>query len=242
MLVVVVVIAGLFLFARIGSKVAHRMFKRFTALDAGARVLGEKLLSIAIWTFAVLVGIDILGIDLTALAVFSGAFGLAVGGSNYRLVTGAALTTPLSTSTARLFLDVFIPGNQPNPSWLGAVQVFASCPSVALNNEYVGQVELTGKPTNAFSTLTFTVPATVRSACRRLSNMTSPSARLLRSISCERAPGSRGGGAPSIGFARFTLSAMWAARFPKRSRPTKPCGFITRKNWLIVLGRLTTFS
>ncbi len=78
-LVVVVVIVGLFLFARIGSKIAHRMFKRFTALDAGARVLGEKLLSILIWTFAILVGTDILGIDLTALTVFSGAFGLAVG-------------------------------------------------------------------------------------------------------------------------------------------------------------------
>jgi len=78
-LVVVVVIVALFLFARIGSKVAHRLFKRFTALDAGARVLGEKLLSIVIWTFAILVGVDILGIDLTALTVFSGAFGLAVG-------------------------------------------------------------------------------------------------------------------------------------------------------------------
>ena len=78
-LVIVVVIVGLYLFARIGTKIAHRLFKRFTALDAGARVLAEKLLSIAIWTFAVLVGIDVLGIDLTALTVFSGAFGLAVG-------------------------------------------------------------------------------------------------------------------------------------------------------------------
>ena len=78
-LVVIVVLAGLFLFARIGSKIAHRLVRRLTALDPGARVLGEKLLSIAIWTFAILVGIDLLGIDLTALAVFSGAFGLAVG-------------------------------------------------------------------------------------------------------------------------------------------------------------------
>jgi small-conductance mechanosensitive channel len=77
-LVVVVVIVGLFLFARIGSRIAHRLFK-LTALDAGRRELGEKLLSIVIWTFAILVGVDILGIDLTALAVFSGAFGLAIG-------------------------------------------------------------------------------------------------------------------------------------------------------------------
>jgi small-conductance mechanosensitive channel len=78
LLVVVVVIVGLFLFARIGAKIAHRLFK-LTALDAGRRLLGEKLLSIVIWTFAILIGVDILGIDLTALAVFSGAFGLAVG-------------------------------------------------------------------------------------------------------------------------------------------------------------------
>jgi small-conductance mechanosensitive channel len=78
-LVVLVVIVGLFLFARIGSKIGNRLFRRLTGLDPGARVLGEKLLSIAIWTFAILVGVDILGIDLTALTVFSGAFGLAVG-------------------------------------------------------------------------------------------------------------------------------------------------------------------
>jgi small-conductance mechanosensitive channel len=78
-LVVLVVIVGLYLFARIGSKVAHRLFKRLTRLDAGRRLLGEKLLSIAIWAFAIMVGIDVLGIDLTALTVFSGAFGLAVG-------------------------------------------------------------------------------------------------------------------------------------------------------------------
>src|SRR4029079_15823313 len=41
--------------------------------------LTEKLVGIAIWAVAILVGIDILGIDLTALTVFSGAFGLAIG-------------------------------------------------------------------------------------------------------------------------------------------------------------------
>ena len=51
-----------------------------------------------------------------------------------------------------------------NPFWLGAVQMSASCPSVALNNVFLGQVELTGKPTNAFSTLSFPVPANVRTA------------------------------------------------------------------------------
>src|SRR5690606_1414723 len=54
-------------------------FARITGLDPARRLLGEKLLSIVIWTLAILVGIDVLGVDLTALAVFSGAFGLALG-------------------------------------------------------------------------------------------------------------------------------------------------------------------
>jgi small-conductance mechanosensitive channel len=50
-----------------------------TRLDPTQQVLGGKLLSLAVWATAILVGIDLLGIDLTALAVFSGAFGLAIG-------------------------------------------------------------------------------------------------------------------------------------------------------------------
>ena len=49
------------------------------SFDATQRLLAEKIVSIAIWALAIFVGMDILGIDLTALAVFSGAFGLAIG-------------------------------------------------------------------------------------------------------------------------------------------------------------------
>jgi small-conductance mechanosensitive channel len=55
-LVVVVVIVALFLFARIGSKVAHRLLRRLTGSTPSVRVLVEKLLSIVIWTFALMVG------------------------------------------------------------------------------------------------------------------------------------------------------------------------------------------
>ncbi|MBT2135857.1 mechanosensitive ion channel [Croceibacterium sp. LX-88] len=78
-IVVLAVIIGLYVFARVGSKVAHRLFARLTALDPARRLLGEKLLSIVIWLIAIFIGIDLLGIDLTALTVFSGAFGLAIG-------------------------------------------------------------------------------------------------------------------------------------------------------------------
>jgi small-conductance mechanosensitive channel len=66
-------------FARLASKLACKVFGRLTRLDATQRVLGEKLVTIGVWAAAIMVGIDVLGIDLTALAVFSGAFGLAIG-------------------------------------------------------------------------------------------------------------------------------------------------------------------
>ncbi|HZF45981.1 MAG TPA: mechanosensitive ion channel domain-containing protein, partial [Sphingomonadaceae bacterium] len=78
-LVVVAVIAGVIIVSRLGGKLAHWMLGKLTGLDLTQKLLAEKLVSIAIWALAILVGIDILGIDLTALTVFSGAFGLALG-------------------------------------------------------------------------------------------------------------------------------------------------------------------
>src|SRR3546814_9934283 len=51
----------------------------YTSLFLSQRVLFQKLATLAIIAVGFFVGIDLLGIDLTALAVFSGAFGLAVG-------------------------------------------------------------------------------------------------------------------------------------------------------------------
>lgn len=55
------------------------LLRRNTQIDATQRLLAEKLIAIALFVFAMLFGIDLLGIDLTALAVFSGAAGLAIG-------------------------------------------------------------------------------------------------------------------------------------------------------------------
>ena len=79
LLVVVLVIVGVIVFARLGNWLARKIIARFTGLDPSQKLLSEKLLSIAIWALAFFVAIDILGIDLTALAVFSGAMGLAIG-------------------------------------------------------------------------------------------------------------------------------------------------------------------
>ena len=73
------VVFGVFALAFFGSKLAHIGLARVTRLDQTRRLLAEKIVTIVVWGMAFFIGIDLLGIDLTALAVFSGAFGLAIG-------------------------------------------------------------------------------------------------------------------------------------------------------------------
>jgi hypothetical protein len=102
-------------------------------------------------------------IALSSRAPTQGCYAIDVPGLGYRtLITTSAFSTPLPGTTDKLALDVFIPSGQPNPYWLGAIQMYASCPSANMNNAYIGQVELTGKPIGAYSTLSFPVPSYIR--------------------------------------------------------------------------------
>ncbi|MEO6041222.1 MAG: mechanosensitive ion channel domain-containing protein [Croceibacterium sp.] len=78
-LVAVVIVIGALVLARLAVRLSRIVLGKMTTLDGAQRVLAQKLVSLAIWTFTCLVAIQLLGIDLTALAVFSGAFGLALG-------------------------------------------------------------------------------------------------------------------------------------------------------------------
>lgn len=65
--------------AMIAQRLTRAALRRIKGLDGTQAVLAEKLATIVIWVVTFLVGVDLLGIDLTALTVFSGAFGLAIG-------------------------------------------------------------------------------------------------------------------------------------------------------------------
>lgn len=65
--------------ARIAYRLMFRVIRRSDRLDLSQKALLQKLAGIGVVAIAVMMGIDLLGIDLTALAVFSGALGLAVG-------------------------------------------------------------------------------------------------------------------------------------------------------------------
>ncbi|WP_285711809.1 mechanosensitive ion channel family protein [Erythrobacter oryzae] len=65
--------------AMIATRLTRSGLRRVKALDGTQAVLAEKLATIVIWVVTFLIGVDLIGIDLTALTVFSGAFGLAIG-------------------------------------------------------------------------------------------------------------------------------------------------------------------
>jgi small-conductance mechanosensitive channel len=64
---------------RLARRIISHSIARTDKLDSTQKVLAQKLAGIALLAAAFLIGIDLLGIDLTALAVFSGAVGLAIG-------------------------------------------------------------------------------------------------------------------------------------------------------------------
>jgi small-conductance mechanosensitive channel len=76
---VLVTAAALYAVVKLLNRIVGHSIRRSSGLDPTQQLLAQKLSAVAIIAVAFFVGIDLVGIDLTALAVFSGAFGLAVG-------------------------------------------------------------------------------------------------------------------------------------------------------------------
>ena len=78
-LLIVVTLVAVFASGRLAASFSGRFFGRMHRLDPAQQLLGQKLFNIAAWIILALAGMEFLGISLTALTVFSGAFGLAIG-------------------------------------------------------------------------------------------------------------------------------------------------------------------
>lgn len=70
---------ALFALVRLANRIVGRSITRAHGLDATQKLLAQKLAAIIVIVAAFFIGVDLLGIDLTAFTVFSGALGLAVG-------------------------------------------------------------------------------------------------------------------------------------------------------------------
>ncbi|CAM8650677.1 MscS Small-conductance mechanosensitive channel [Sphingobium cupriresistens] len=70
---------ALFAAVRLANRVIGRSIQKTDGFDPTQKLLAQKLAAITVVVAAFFIGVDLLGIDLTAFAVFSGALGLAIG-------------------------------------------------------------------------------------------------------------------------------------------------------------------
>jgi small-conductance mechanosensitive channel len=76
---ILVTAVALYAVARLVNRVIGHSVAQARGFDPTQKLLVQKLASITVIVVTFFLGIDLLGIDLTSFAVFSGAFGLAVG-------------------------------------------------------------------------------------------------------------------------------------------------------------------
>lgn len=69
----------LFWFGKLITTLLSRSFERAHTLSPSQRVLFSKLGSITVYALGFMIGLNVVGIDLTTLTVFSGALGLGIG-------------------------------------------------------------------------------------------------------------------------------------------------------------------
>jgi len=90
-----------------------------------------------------------------------GSFSMAVRRSNtngFTPLKSVAMTT-LEVVSPTLAVDIRLPTYQPNPNWLGTAQAYVDCPSRGIYSQFLGQVEMTGKPLNTWFTVNFALTA-----------------------------------------------------------------------------------
>jgi small-conductance mechanosensitive channel len=75
----IIIVVLLYTFVKLSLRGIKWLLRRNSSIDPAQRLLTEKLVGVGLFGLATFIGIDLLGIDLTALAVFSGALGLAIG-------------------------------------------------------------------------------------------------------------------------------------------------------------------
>lgn len=97
-----------------------------------------------------------------------GCGALGIDGQYYFTVSSAPFSTAGLAVTSALSVDMFVPPQ--SGAYTGALQTYLTCPSGGVFNQFIGQVELTGKPKNAFSTLRYPLPSSIVNILKRSLN------------------------------------------------------------------------
>jgi small-conductance mechanosensitive channel len=123
LLTIVITIIALYALVRLANRFIAHWVSQSRALDATQKLLSQKLAGIAVVVVAFFVGVDVLDIDLTTFAVFSGALGLAIGFGLQKtvgnLIAGIILLMDRSIKPG----DVIVVGNE--VGWVNRIGVRA---------------------------------------------------------------------------------------------------------------------
>ncbi|MGK4006154.1 hypothetical protein WMF31_26280 [Sorangium sp. So ce1036] len=84
----------------------------------------------------------------------------------FNAIVGPSFSTAGLTPVGdKIALDLFVSKAQPNPSWIGTIEVLISIPSAGIDNQWVGNHVLNGHTPGTFATITFPqLPAATVSA------------------------------------------------------------------------------
>jgi hypothetical protein len=92
-----------------------------------------------------------------------GTYALQISGGGYQELTSKMITTgSFAGITGKIGLDLVVGSIQPNPYWIGEIQIYATCVSANLYNALIGKKDLASIPQGVYSTVPFDLPSAIK--------------------------------------------------------------------------------
>lgn len=92
-----------------------------------------------------------------------GSSSMQITGNGWQQLKSIDLNTEdLPSVQNKLALDLFVGSTQPNPWYLGEVQLLINCPSANVYNQFIGNVQLSSLVRGSFNTVTFVLPQNIK--------------------------------------------------------------------------------
>lgn len=101
-------------------------------------------------------------LSLETQSVIDGSGAISLEPNGYTVLTSDTFSaSDVEGLSNQLSLDLYLSDPQPNPWWVGDVQLYASCPSAGVYDHWIGYESLTNLFLEEFNQLEFTVPSQV---------------------------------------------------------------------------------
>lgn len=120
-----------------------------------------KMEDATLWQFVSGSGI----LTLNSAIKTEGNTSMQIEGNGWQQIRSVPFNTQdFNSPSNTMSFDFYVGSNQPNPYWVGDIQLLIHCPSVGIFNQSIGNVGLTGLPRDTFTEITFILPQEVMDA------------------------------------------------------------------------------